>query len=585
MLFTRTVFILIILLCSPSRVLWAQYKEIEGYILRKTDNAPIAYATVYNEQLKQGTISNADGYFNLKISGPDDSVQVRFVGFRDYHLILSENVDFYTIHLDESATMLDEVTITPEDQAYLYDLMNTCRKTASKIPAQAKAYYALKSSISEAQVEMVEGYYNLDITGYALDRMHLKAGRVGLQAHEDRFFASLESSRAITMLNLFDRDSFFPGNPLSMRKRKLKKSFLLDLESKYVNAENDSVYVITYRPKDDAGYFFEGRVWLNKSEINLIKITLHCADAKRHPFLPMFPSDEVSSVSFRIAQTFSGRGEEAIFKHVDFDYEVAYKSRIGESEETSYAVKTAAVLHAYDYGRNFSLPFFEFSDPNTGDYRKINALPYNAFFWQYHDEYGMNDSAQSTAAFFADANTLTNKNLFEHNEYARYGLFEHPYVQWSENRIRFREMLPDTSSKQVVGQINAMQYELTVQTFMDFNAYRDSNHVLTAAIFDPYESYFHLPKDRQTDCFVNMYFDLCEIKRRELEAKLKAAKLSEERLRKAYEAHISNLEEETEVFLKEVQRGTNEKAMRQYNTYINEKLGIDNIALFQIFGQ
>ncbi|MCA1753024.1 MAG: carboxypeptidase-like regulatory domain-containing protein, partial [Flavobacteriales bacterium] len=304
--------------------LWGQHTEIEGYIRHGTTDAPIAYATVYNRHLKQGTISNPDGYFSLKVSGPHDSVQVRFVGFRDYELSLSANVDFYTIHLEESALMLDEVTITPKDHSYLYDLMNACRKAASKTRAQARAYYALKSSISGVQVEMVEGYYNLDITGYSLDRTHLKAGRIGLQPHEGQFFfASLESSLAITMLDLLDKGAFFPENPLSMRKRKLKKSFLLDLESKYVTAENDSVYVIAYRPKDDPGHFFEGRVWLNKSEENLIKITLHCDTALRHPFLPIFPSDEVSSVSFRIAQTFSGRGEEAVFKHIDFDYEIA----------------------------------------------------------------------------------------------------------------------------------------------------------------------------------------------------------------------------------------------------------------------
>ncbi|MCA1752228.1 MAG: carboxypeptidase-like regulatory domain-containing protein [Flavobacteriales bacterium] len=107
----RTAFVLIILLCLQAPALWAQHTEIEGYIRHGTTDAPIAYATEYNRHLKQGTISNPDGYFSLKVSGPGDSVQVRFVGFRDYELSLSANVDFYTIHIEESALMLDEPSL------------------------------------------------------------------------------------------------------------------------------------------------------------------------------------------------------------------------------------------------------------------------------------------------------------------------------------------------------------------------------------------------------------------------------------------------------------------------------------------
>ncbi len=118
---------------------------------------------------------------------------------------------------------------------------------------------------------------------------------------------------------------------------------------------------------------------------------------------------------------------------------------------------------------------------------------------------------------------------------------------------------------------------------MDINTYKDSTHYLTATIFDPYESYFFLPMDKKTNCFVNIFFDLCEIKRRELQIQLNARNISPTQALAMCQKCISELETLKNEYLKDVQRGTEEKKMIKYNLIVFNELNINNLELFKPF--
>lgn len=557
--------------------------EIEGKIVSKLTGEPIAYANIYNKTQQTGTISNSDGYFRIGIISSKDSIFVTSVGFDKQFIHLSDNFIFYSIFLEESIHVLQSVTVKPGDNSYLFELLNNCRKNASKVKTNAKAYYELKSSKDEKQVELVEGFYNVGITGYDVSKMDLKAGRLALKPYDDRFFGSHESSRALTMMKLMEKSSYFASSPLDLSKKEAKKFFYLTLDSKYLNNESDSVYIIDYAPKDSSGNYFEGKIWVNKSKNTVLKITLNCSHCRVHPFLPLFPSDSIANVNFTITKTFSEQGKKMLFNHIDFTYVVDYKSRIGNENELNYSIKTNAVLYVYDFKQTFTLPAFEFPDNATGDYRKINALPYNDFFWNNNDEYRLNDDKNSNELFFKDTASLTTKTIFSSDSPLKKGLFEHPYIHWSKNRILFREAFIDTLLTSAKGTPKAELYNLDVKIFMDVNTYNDSTNILTATIFDPYESYYHLPIDNVTHCFINLYFDLYEIERRQLEIKLNGIKTKDPKLiMQVYQDFIAKSEFEKSTFLKEIDRGTNQKSLLKWNNYVYEKLGIDNMKFFNL---
>ncbi|MEZ4892776.1 MAG: carboxypeptidase-like regulatory domain-containing protein [Saprospiraceae bacterium] len=576
-----TLFMICLSLSLNYQLLGQNHREIEGVLLSKETNEPVQFANIYNLSLQKGTLSNTDGYFRIIVDDVLDTILITCIGFKEKQLKLIQYESRYEVILEENSYLLNEVTIIPKDNSYLFDLIHKCRKTASSRDSKSKAYYELKSYKDEEQIELVEGYYNTDISGYALNNLDLKAGRIALRSAKNRFFTSLEGSRAIMMLNLLSGSDRFPKNPLELSRSSMKKNFYLRLDNKYLEGNADSVYVIEYQPKDKNGAFFEGKMWINKTKSQILKITLNCTNAKTHPFLALFQSDKVSNVNFTITQSFKELNGHAVFNQIDFIYTIDYNSRIGKEEEESYSIKTKAILYAYDFDDTFFLPIFDFNQYTPGDYCKINAMPYNDFFWRFNDEYSLNDSIDSNELFFSDSTSLTNKSLFKKNTVSKKGLFEHPYLSWSENRIKFRENFSDTLVQQNTAGYNSEKYNLAVKIFLDKNSYADSTDILTATIIDPYESYYRLPMDKQSDCFINMYFDLHEMARMELLEELKTNRNNN--AQEQYEGFMRKFSGKINEFLKAVDRGTSKKEMIQYNQYIYERLGIDNIDIFKPF--
>jgi hypothetical protein len=158
-------------------------------------------------------------------------------------------------------------------------------------------------------------------------------------------------------------------------------------------------------------------------------------------------------------------------------------------------------------------------------------------------------------------------------------------VTWSTDRVFFKEIATDTMKGPSFGEVNADKYNLEVRHFVDINTYHDSTNVLTATIFDPYESYYHLPIDSKANCFINIYFDLCEIKRRKLESDIRAALPDMDRVQVVYNQFEDRLEKQKYQYLKAVDRGNNEEEMIKWNAYVKAQLDIDNIALFKPYSQ
>jgi len=132
-----------------------------------------------------------------------------------------------------------------------------------------------------------------------------------------------------------------------------------------------------------------------------------------------------------------------------------------------------------------------------------------------------------------------------------------------------------------LAEVNADKYNLEVRHFVDINTYHDSTNVLTTTIFDPYESYYHLSIDSKANCFINIYFDLCEIERRKLESDIRAALPDMDMVQDVYNQFEDRLEKQKYEYLKAVDRGINQQETIKWNAVVKEKLGIDNIALFR----
>ena len=146
-------------------------------------------------------------------------------------------------------------------------------------------------------------------------------------------------------------------------------------------------------------------------------------------------------------------------------------------------------------------------------------------------------------------------------------------------------MKPDSvSGNGYTEPVSPDSFQLVVRLWADINTYRDSTHILTAAILDPYKSYDYLDINPAAQCFINLYFDLCETERKKFDAELKASIPSRDNWSAICAASEVRLNKLSAQFFKETDHGRHEANMLKWNTFIVEQLGIDNIALFKPFG-
>ena len=180
-----------LLLLFLNSLIFAQpEREIEGIIWDDSNSAPIPYANIYNATIQKGTISNSEGYFRIPINDHKDSIRITFIGYKDYMLRIDPKTTYYSIILEENIHSLGEVTVTPQENNYLFELVEECQKNASSYSHTAKTCFDLKTYREDSLVEQVEAYYNANIKDYHIENIKLKAGRINLRPYKNRFFIS-----------------------------------------------------------------------------------------------------------------------------------------------------------------------------------------------------------------------------------------------------------------------------------------------------------------------------------------------------------------------------------------------------------
>lgn len=555
----------------------------------KTKEA-IPFAKIYNKSIGQGTLTDENGSYSIPAKNLTDTLIISFIGFEKKTISILTIEPLY-IRLNESVQIISEVVASAKSNDYLYDLLVETKKYLPKKESKTKAYFEMKTYIDSQHVELLEGYYNVHLNDYNIDDMQLKAGRFALNEVNQTKFVSLESSKAIVLLKLFANNEYYPSSPTDFKKRQLHKKFKLQLEKRYLDNDQNTVYVINYMPVDSSSNYFNGQIWIDSNNHHLLKITENVKNAQRHPFITYaYGADSLNNVNFTINKTYRFEKDKVLLDHIDFDYSLHYYStasstkgiRVG-GENADYVVTSKAILMAYDTTL-FQLPIIRFPDGNIGDYYKISAIPYNSFFWDYNTENTVSKTKLENEFYFNNESTTRSDNFkfsSSSNEKMKYG-FEKPFIIWSGKRILFREDIEKMEALKKKTTLNSEKYRLSVQLFLDINTYQDTTNILTKTIIDPFESFYYLPMDNTSHCFINIYFDLMEIERRKLQETLLIEEKNHENLIEIYNSFMLELEHYSSKILKSLEHGKNIKALVEMNKYVNQELRINNMQLFEV---
>jgi hypothetical protein len=562
---------------------------VSGVVKDAATKNALPYCSISVKGSTKGTLTNDEGAFSIRVNTLADTIIFNYLGYKKKGIPASAMAQKKILYLERKEIVLNEFIVHVDDD-YLFDIIEKCRKMLLRNQGNqtARLYYGIETQSKGIPVELVECYYNAYMNGISIDSLLLKNGRLGLAELDKRYFLTLNSSRAISNIDVIRKSDQYPAIPFQYSKRNVLRKFILKLA--YVD---ENTYNIKFTPLVEDHTCFFGDAWIDKNTFALLKIHLTIEDAAIHPFLPLFSNDSISHVRISLSQTFNQINNNLYLDHINFIYNFKYKSA-REAPMTltpsiiTRDITTKGLLYFYDYETPFILPYFWY-DASFDDYRKMSIIPYNEDFWDNNYTLILTEAQKKDLGYFSNTGHLINfkKGNFGKNflniSYTDSSVFEYYYSFWTPgDRIILNRKLSQNNIftvPQINSSIPGELYKLVVQILLDMNE-TDSGYLFKSyTVFDAKNTFYHLPELTYTKAFLNIYFDICEVERRKLEKKLIEKKWTLEQIESLYYGTLENTAIITRKYLKEVQNGKEEKALKKWNHYIIEQLGIDNISI------
>jgi hypothetical protein len=550
-----------------SVTLWGQGTVIARVMDAET-GSPLPYATVLLKGTSRGTITNSEGWFSLPLQGAQDSLQISFIGHRTRVISFTPSLDGSHILLERAVHELGEAVIRPGED--LYARVVAASNWLRRIPeVQAKLFYGLETHSDGQPVEILNSYYSSTFKGAMLTKLDFKRGRIGIAPKDDRYFINFNTARAFALLDIHQKYGRFPLSPFSYTTRKtLKADFLAELVTAAGDAEG--VDHIRVTPRDHVKGAWVLDLWLPPGETTVRGLELSCTNCANYSFVPLFDHGRIDTVDMRYRQTWT-TSPPLLPQVMELEYTTAYTGP-GFSER----FRSHAIMHAFDHGTPFIPTQFRWH-PNLEEYRKIAWLPDDSIFWSRMTPPLPTERQMRDQAFIAQHDLRRNSWYDSLGTY--YDLLRPVYKAWSkEKRLRFWEVTGTWSPKHHQPP-DPNRIELHAQLYLEMDTTNGAFHWFSCAVFAPHHSVYMAPLEIWSEVFIRIYFDLCEVERRKMDARLDRPGMNVDRAEKIYREHSRELRNTLDKYMKHTRNGKDGLSLIPWHEVIVKELNIHNLTL------
>lgn len=551
-------------LCMVAFQTLAAQQVIEARIIDGDSFEPLPYATVLLHGKARGTITNAEGRFQVPLGTGPDSLRISYVGYNTLIVHLSEALDGTDIHMLRSVQYLTEVVIRPDADIYkrFVAASNWMRRSPE---VTSKLYLSLETHNGDVPVEVMEGYFNATFRSAVLRRITYKQGIIGLAAKEGRHFINYNTASNLLLLDIHGGQSRFPNSPFSYSTaRDLMKHYSVEWVSTGTGTEGVDQFEAV--PRDSASGAFSATLWLVAGSANVRALELRCINCSRHPLVPLFDHGRIDTVDLRYKQTWSTLGP-PMPEVVHVDYTVAYAAPSFRDRYT-----TSMVLHAFDRGQQFIPTLFPWRN-GLNEYPMIAWMPRDTAFWkrvsppipterqtQDREIVLRNDVAQNS---WFDSLRLDHPHLRPH------------YLAWSSDRWIDGTHLSGVPVDRPNDGRRPPNVHLRTHLYLDLDTTGGTLHHRTLAVLDAQASWYLYPWEPWASAYCTLFLDLCEIERRALEQRLNEPGTTLARARQLHKEHTQRMKDVQKRLLMTVENQLIQ--LRTWNTRVQETLGVDRL--------
>ena len=532
------------------------------------ERAALPYATVLVKGGTRGTITNAEGWFEVPQQAAMDSLRISYVGYRSVVLPLSAVCNAADIPLERATVQLAMAEVRPE--ADLYERVLAASAWLWNAPVvKSKLFFGLETHSDEQPVEVLQAYYSASFKAAMLTGLEFEQGRVGITPKDDRHFINFNTARAFALLDIHAKQGPFPRSPFACSSvRRLKKEHQVELVSAGEGPEGvDHVRVL---PRGDARRSFTLDLWLVAGSAQVRALELSCTDCLHHPFVPLLPGGSIDAVDLRYKQTWSTNAPH-LPELMELEYITTY-SGIDFRER----FHTHAIMHAFDPGTPFIPALFPWR-PGLEEYRMIAWMPQNPSFWQRMRPPLPTERQLRDQAFIA-AHDVRASAWYTTQERA-HDLLRPIYTAWSAERRLDLGHVQRRWEPRPNGVPDPHKVDLQAHLYLALDTTGGEFRHFSVAVFDELRSFHAAPAKPWTRAFLNIYFDLCELERRRMEHALTAPGMDVERARTIHALHVAGLEETLDDLMAATRKGQAGTVLGSWNATVLAELGIDNLQL------
>lgn len=537
-------------------------------IIGEDTKGPIKYCLVISGMTKETYLSNTVGI--VKISDVFETDTLTFIrfGYKRISKAVSDIIKTNEIYLPlASQDDLDNSVSTTEIELYSY-VREASKKLWKKPVTNCRTYLDFTTSMDGIDIEMSRFYYNTLLQGSKILNITLKSGRVGLVSNKNGF-ANLTPSLALLKFSPVHDSRVFPFTPLQSGL----DGDALDLWNfKQIDARmGKGVIGIKFTPKNpNDDNLFRGEIWINKTNHEIQNLKLTIPDARIHPFVSGI-SDSIAHVSIETNYHFTDyESTEGLLDFIDYAYSLDYIPQ-KEFPSISKRITTKGVLHFYDIDNPFFIPKLKYTE-DLDDYLKAAIFPFDSYFWENTSGLVLCEEQKEKLNDILTSGIGYNYSNSKNEAALKDKLIKQYSVIYDKNS--YLDLDPNIIS-------DSIRADLSVYLYLDINTY---NHLIThqtLTILDHLKTRFSLEYSKQNLVFQNIYFDLCEIVRLNLDEKLSILNSVEE-MNQAHEAALQDIHSITAKFKSETNYGADIHSLKKWNDLVLQRTGVDNFAVFAL---
>lgn len=585
MLSLRHIGLLIAVFVAVSSQAQQSYK---GSVYDSKTREPVPFATLRILGKEGGMIANEDGKYFLPVNvfQKTDTVLISCVGFLARKIAVSSLRDSSRIGLIPVVYNLKEVNVSAKGRPdYLYRMFfEACqkyRKTDDKL--FCKAYFSFLSECNSEPLEIIEAYYNASVSAAeGVSALNPKNGRIGLTM---RNFWSLNTTDIIRHLHPFLSGGHYsvPEAAGNLNYHNFKESYWVNLV-KHSTEGNGSNYVLRLVPKSDSVSMFESTVYINEQDNTIGRIENQISDVDFYYLRAQVKGDRTDSVFLAWSVDFDNTiQDEPRISRISLDYSLVYLEKLNYRKTK---LKANAELILYDYNRPY-LGILGYPGDQINDYQRLLSIPHDSLFWINP---GITPESKKQTRF---RNFFSSNGVLLNYKTGMNSFIRSAYLPWtSERNLEFYELGPPPSSAKTVylpsgpGKDPPKQgFRLAGSIVVNPVVSGDSIRFGSSTIVNARESFINERQSYRATAFINVIFDLYELKRREIVNCFHQKKFDPQdawtELREMYNNEMSNLQDSIRLFSAQSWEGTNVSMILYWYSHVSSKLGIQRKILME----